>query len=251
MILGMDIRRLKDAAPKDWERWMSLVEEDRRQKIEKMKNPEVRQRSLAAGLLLYYSLCEVEYNKGYDGRLTAVKEAKARTLTVTELDAAEADLFKGKGHSFKILRDQKGKPYCDGHPEIVFSLSHSGDFAVCVTACDALKRGRGLGIGIDIQQVIPVRDGLAKRVFCPEEAAYIEECPEAFFDIWTLKEAYGKAVGDGIGTGLSSLDFSRYARRYRTEEKGYLRPVDGCEGDVYAAGLSVPDGYTASLIMIV
>jgi 4'-phosphopantetheinyl transferase len=96
-----------------------------------------------------------------------------------------------------------------GKPELAFpsqfNLSHSGDLAVIgLTAhCE---------IGIDLEQIRPLSDieQIANRFFQREEAAEILSLPQterehAFFCCWTRKEAYIKAIGDGLSAPLDGF----------------------------------------------
>ncbi|MBU2581444.1 MAG: 4'-phosphopantetheinyl transferase superfamily protein [Alphaproteobacteria bacterium] len=87
-----------------------------------------------------------------------------------------------------------------------FNLTHSGEvaaIAVCRTA----------EVGIDVEQVRPVSEGLARRYFSSAETEGIADLPEAqrlaaFFRCWTRKEAFVKATGEGIRRGLHSFTVS-------------------------------------------
>ena len=94
-----------------------------------------------------------------------------------------------------------GKPQLPGGPK--FSLSHSGDYALCAVS--------EANVGCDIEQIHPVRHALAERFFCPEEAAEIaaagseEARTLRFFRLWTLKESYEKAIGLGLGLPMNAF----------------------------------------------
>ena len=97
-----------------------------------------------------------------------------------------------------------GKPTLVGS-EIAFNLSHSGGEAVVVVA------GSG-AVGIDIEVVSEERDllGLAQRYFAPEEVARFQslepkERTAAFYRCWTRKEAFIKAIGEGLSRPLDSF----------------------------------------------
>jgi 4'-phosphopantetheinyl transferase len=89
-----------------------------------------------------------------------------------------------------------------------FNLSHSGTLA-------AIAIGATYPLGIDLEQMRPLPDleQLARRFFCPEEAAEVLAHPEpvrtqAFYSCWTRKEAYLKATGSGLSTPLHSFRVS-------------------------------------------
>lgn len=95
-----------------------------------------------------------------------------------------------------------------GHGNLQFNLSHSAELAlVAVTS--------GAEVGIDVEAVRPLADAaeLAERYFSPGERAALAACSDAerqaaFYRCWTRKEAYVKAVGDGVGLGLDRFEVS-------------------------------------------
>lgn len=102
-----------------------------------------------------------------------------------------------------------GKPFLDGidagrAPQ--FNLSHAGGL-VLVGVC------RGRRIGIDVEESRPIDDiaAIAESYFTPQECAFIfrqepANRERAFFRCWTRKEAYVKAVGNGLSIPLHSFD---------------------------------------------
>lgn len=102
-----------------------------------------------------------------------------------------------------IAVNENGKPYLSERPEWHFSLSHSGNWAVCALS-DA-------PIGVDVEQY---RDkeflSLADRFFTREEYERLRQCPKSeretlFFRLWTEKESLLKAAGTGL-SGLSQCE---------------------------------------------
>jgi 4'-phosphopantetheinyl transferase len=93
-----------------------------------------------------------------------------------------------------------------GTPRLEFNLSHtSGLVALAVT--------RGRLVGVDVERADRVvREQIPERYFAPAEvrdlrALPVDEQPRAFFEYWTLKEAYIKARGLGLAIPLADFAF--------------------------------------------
>ncbi len=94
-----------------------------------------------------------------------------------------------------------GKPELENSQDIHFNLSHSGDYVSCAfSPCE---------VGVDIELEKKITPQIAERYFTKLEFEYIAESPlqenERFFKIWTLKEAYIKAIGKGLHCPLDSF----------------------------------------------
>jgi 4'-phosphopantetheinyl transferase len=103
-----------------------------------------------------------------------------------------------------------------GRPEIVgpesargfrFNLSHTHGLVACAVT-------RGADIGVDVEYAERRVDilGVARQVFSPVEVAGLAALSggaqrERFFELWTLKEAYIKAIGKGLSAPLRSITF--------------------------------------------
>jgi 4'-phosphopantetheinyl transferase len=94
-----------------------------------------------------------------------------------------------------------------GTPRLSFNLSHTAGLVAVAIA-------RGRPVGVDVERVDRrVSDGVAERYFAPAEVAALHalpaaEQPRAFFDYWTLKEAYIKARGLGLAIPLDAFAFT-------------------------------------------
>lgn len=106
-----------------------------------------------------------------------------------------------------ILKHKKGKPYQKNDPSLFFNISNSGD--CCIFAFS--KNGE---VGIDIEKIRPLNDldELIKKNFNSKEQSYIYKNPalrlQRFFKFWTLKEAFLKAIGEGMRLVPDKLEFS-------------------------------------------
>jgi 4'-phosphopantetheinyl transferase len=103
-----------------------------------------------------------------------------------------------------------------GRPELAPPFDATGlYFNVAHTAgMVALAVGRVPFIGIDVEPLdrrVPLH--VAPRYFSESEVAALqalppEQQPRRFLRLWTLKEAYLKAVGEGLAGGLDSMTFT-------------------------------------------
>ncbi|WP_459855300.1 4'-phosphopantetheinyl transferase family protein [Humidesulfovibrio idahonensis] len=97
-----------------------------------------------------------------------------------------------------------------GKPSLVqggseFNLSHAGDWILV-----AVSVSGPVGIDVEPLRVLPDADALVERFFAPEERSAYLACSEpdrarAFFTLWTRKEAYAKALGQGLGLGFDAF----------------------------------------------
>lgn len=107
-----------------------------------------------------------------------------------------------------IERSETGKPKLVAPCPLFFSISHSDNqLAIAITTMGE--------IGIDLEKVAARRPctAIAERYFHPHETDALQQLPAAeqtpfFFNLWTLKEAFFKAIGTGISTGLDKAQFS-------------------------------------------
>lgn len=128
-----------------------------------------------------------------------------------------------------------------------FNLSHSQNQALYAFACNR-------DVGVDIEQIRAMSDaeGVARRFFSTCEYAVFQALPpqrrdEGFFNCWTRKEAYIKALGDGLSHPLGTFDVS-----LRPGEPAALLAVRGDPGEVSRwsmRALTPVPGYVAALVV--
>ena len=157
----------------------------------------------------------------------------AQTLSVDEQSKAERFYFEkdrkhfivGRGFLRLILGRYLGiEPsqlqFCygsRGKPDLAeifsgsklrFNLSHSHGLALYAFTCD-----RSVGVDIECIRPMPAAEQIVERFFSPREHSVFCSLPqnqklEAFFNCWTRKEAYIKAIGDGLAHPLDRIEVS-------------------------------------------
>lgn len=108
----------------------------------------------------------------------------------------------------QMAAGHNGKPELSGKFSGVplhFNLSHTRGMVACVVAY-----GRPCGIDVERIRALPEMEGMARTVYSDAEIAWLErhEDParsQAFFTLWTLKEAYIKATGLGMSAPLRQI----------------------------------------------
>ena len=87
----------------------------------------------------------------------------------------------------EISREAGGKPFFPSRPDVCFSLSHSRGAAVCAV--------HNRPVGVDIEKIRPAPASLAAGM-----------ADEAFFRLWTAKEATIKRQGGSVAALLRPME---------------------------------------------
>lgn len=169
----LEIYALQHKEPLNCERFNSLlsyVSPEKKNRINRYINPSSAQQALMSELLV-------------------------RSIIHDKLHMRNSDIRFGK--------NEYGKPYLMGKNDFHFNLSHSGDWVVCAVS-DSV-------VGIDVEKIKPTDYNISKRFFSQDEHEYLvcqkeRQRLDTFYDLWTLKESYIKAVGKGLYMSLN--DFS-------------------------------------------
>ena len=143
---------------------------------------EIRELALPGGRLL---VCDLP---------PGTKHAGQHDATYNLLEAA----LERKHPPVRILPG--GKPVLEGRDDLHFSLAHCTGLAACLVASTPC--------GVDVELIRPLRQRVLRRAFTTAETSQIQNSPcpdETFFRLWTLKESFVKATGDGIAYGLSRV----------------------------------------------
>lgn len=92
--------------------------------------------------------------------------------------------------------------------QIRFNLSHSQELVLY-----AVTRDRSIGIDVEYIRPMPEAEQIVKSFFSTYENSVFQHLPPdrkqlAFFNCWTRKEAFVKAIGDGLSLPLDRFDVS-------------------------------------------
>lgn len=146
----------------------------------------------------------------------------------------------------RIATREGGKPYLLDS-DLRFNLSHSGQLAL-------LAVGR-TELGVDVERRREDLDvgALAERFFSAPEVEHLARLAEpsrtrAFFAIWTRKEAYLKATGDGLSLPLSSFAVGTGTGAGPHAVSSVHPAAETLPVTLHA--LSAGDGYAAALVVL-
>jgi 4'-phosphopantetheinyl transferase len=138
-----------------------------------------------------------------DRRRFVVGRARLRQFLASRLDVCPT--------AVELVYGTHGKPALAQRfagSNLRFNVSHSGDVAVY-----AFTRGREIGVDVEAVRALRDADAMAARVFTRREyevyrALDPRDRPLGFFNGWTRKEAFVKAVGGGLSHALDRVEVS-------------------------------------------
>lgn len=123
-----------------------------------------------------------------------------------------------------------------GAPAIWFNITHTDGLCACVVSPVG-------DCGIDAESVHRKNrlDAVAEKMFADEELALLRQSSDkvgCFFDLWTLRESYVKALGTGLSGSSRSFYFdidaidkrSRAGYGYRCATMHHRRESDAVDG---------------------
>lgn len=172
-----------------------------------------------------------QFRSHADGRRFLARRAATRRLLAARLRVAPGDVV--------IAFGPFGRPYLPAST-LHFSVSHAGPLAL-------IAIGDRILLGCDIEQTVPHGDllDIAENCFTVAEAARVavlegNERIVNFYDCWTRKEAYLKAVGVGMSLPMNSFEFV-------SDASGTARLTDG-GADWSSVSWTPSPGYRAAIV---
>lgn len=168
--------------------------------------PDPKKLPLYRSLLSSDELARAErYHFANDKRKYILARGILRTLLAKYLNIEPAALHFAYG--------KQGKPTLElnqNRINLQFNISHSGDIA-----CYAFTLNEAIGIDIEFHNKNLAYLDIAKRFFSSKEIEQLIQQPKLqqnsfFYSLWTCKEAYIKALGQGLFLALNqfSVQFS-------------------------------------------
>ena len=147
-------------------------------------------------------LSKVETEKA--DRFKFAKDSLQYIVSRGSLRKILSDYIQIDADSINFLYTEFSKPFIE-NSKINFNLSHSGNW--CFIVISLIK-----DIGIDIEKIREIEDVLkiAERYFALEEYEHLKKFKSTeqineFFRIWTFKEAFIKAIGEGLSFPLKNF----------------------------------------------
>jgi 4'-phosphopantetheinyl transferase len=169
-----------------------------------------------------------------------VGRARLRMLLASYLGIAAPEL--------RFTYAAQGKPLLSTVKDklpLAFNVSHSGEMVVC-----AFTLSRRIGVDVELVRRDFNVEEIAERFFSAAERLVIRNLPaeqryEGFFRCWTRKEAYIKAIGEGLSHPLHLFDVSLEA----DADNALLatRPAPSEAGRWKLRSLPIASGYVAAL----
>ena len=126
---------------------------------------------------------------------------------------------------FTVKLNENGKPYLDF---CYFSISHSGDFAVCAVS--------DFPVGVDIERMQQLKKREKYMLFTPIESEYVNKSDSLnrFYTLWTRKEAYIKAKG-GVIADAAKAELVTSELKLKDKYDGFAFKTDKSDGYILSA----------------
>lgn len=145
------------------------------------------------------------------------KDRHNYTLTRGILRQLIGHYLNGSAASINFHYTPQGKPYIP-NKALAFNISHSGEQALLAFSAAG-------NIGIDLERMQHDFDfyRIQQRYFSNEQVAAISNSSDSykiFYQFWTLKEAFIKAIGSGLFRDLGSFDIPLNATTFTDSNDG-------------------------------
>lgn len=153
--------------------------------------------------LLWQELSVLEQERAGRFQLERHRQRFVRAHALTRIILSKYLAIPAARLEFQALPEGKPELADPGLRSLKFNLSHSSDLL-------AIALSRQFEVGVDVEVHSDALDWrqIARTYFDPQECSFLDSIGEpaaqlaSFYRIWTMKEAYLKARGQGIAAGL-------------------------------------------------
>lgn len=145
---------------------------------------------------------EIYYQKCYE-KVPLERQEKA--------DRLKNQKDKAQSVGAWLLFEQMKEKFGLDKTEVIFNLSHSGEYVLCSLDDSSNK---DVKVGCDLERIGRDKFSVAERFFCPGEQEWIlaqeteKKRREAFYRYWVLKESFMKAIRTGMALDMRSYEIA-------------------------------------------
>ncbi len=157
-----------------------------------------------------YRACLTDGERERADRFHFEKDRRAYTAARALVRASLSRFEQVNPQDWRFKQNSYGKPEIDqpiSGRRLQFNLSHTDGLVAC-----AVSTSRSVGVDVESLDRIAADLKVAESFFAPQEvdqlkSVDISERQDTFFNFWTLKESYIKALGFGLSLSLDSFGF--------------------------------------------
>jgi 4'-phosphopantetheinyl transferase len=198
--------------------------------------------------LLERSLSDPERERA--SRLTHARDRRRFIVARAWLRGLLSERLGIRPDVVELVYGLHGKPALSSrfaHAALCFNVSHAEDIAVY-----AFSHRREIGVDVEAVRELHDADAVAQRFFSRREveeyaALGSPDRPLGFFNCWTRKEAFVKAIGDGLQYPLDRFDVSLAPGR--RAEILRVRETPGSRCGWHLDAFSPAPGFVAAVVV--
>lgn len=198
-------------------------------------------------LIVVYGIYQSELTAFYHSVLSSEEQIRYASIrNKTELHCRAvlrlllSSLLALPLHEINILTTGKGKPYC-ANCSVHFNVSHTNKSYIIALS----RSGR---IGIDMEQLTGNEDlvAMVNYAFSTEEIQLFvssQNSADIFCKIWTLKEAFLKALGLGLTKKITKINVTEKTRQFGFSIQTFCCPQSETVTFVHKQSANVENAY--------
>jgi 4'-phosphopantetheinyl transferase len=148
-----------------------------------------------------------DLDRGRVARRATPELRRRLTVSLGERRRLAGEVLGVAPHEVRLVVADDGRRAAGwGDTEVPLSVSSAGDLGLMAVGVGVTR----LGVDVEAAQDVPVSEGFVTRVASDAERRVLARLQgpshaQALLRLWTRKEAYLKATGEGIGAGLTRV----------------------------------------------